>query len=225
MKTSILIDFSNTVSTTESENEALEIFLEYIRRKYHIAEQILDKFVNIRHQKLIERENNFKTFMEINAEILKENFGIQFSYDDIEYYYNIHCKNLKLREGYNEFIKFIKSRRINIVMVTDADFEYTIRTTSALKILDDFDYIITAEDVRSPKPNAQIFIKALLLADCPEKAFFIGDSDRRDIMGAKSIWLGTIRIKDYISEKKETSADHEARNFYEVINIIESELR
>jgi len=91
VKTSILIDFSNTVSTTESENEALEIFLEYIRRKYHIAEQILDKFVNIRHQKLIERENNFKTFMEINAEILKENFGIQFSYDDIEYYYNIHC--------------------------------------------------------------------------------------------------------------------------------------
>jgi len=106
VKTSILIDFSNTISTTESENEALEIFLEYIRRKYHIAEQILDKFVNIRHQKLIERENNFKTFMEINAEILKENFGIQLSYDDIEYYYYIHCKNLKLREGYHEFVNY-----------------------------------------------------------------------------------------------------------------------
>jgi len=72
-------------------------------------------------------------------------------------------------------------------MVTDADFEYPIRTTSALKILDDFDYIITAEDVRSPIPNAQILIIVLLLADYPEKEFFIGDSDRMDIMGAKSI--------------------------------------
>jgi FMN phosphatase YigB (HAD superfamily) len=121
-------------------------------------------------------------------------------------------------------IKFLKFRKIKILMVTDADFEYTIRTTSALKILDDFNYIITAEGVRSPKPNAQIFIKALLLADCPEKAFFIGDSDRRDIMGVKSIGLGTIRIKDYLSEKKETSADDEAGNFYKVIDIIESEL-
>ena len=57
MKTSILIDFSNTISTKESENEALEIFLEFIRTKYHIEEQIIGKFVNIRHQKLIEREN------------------------------------------------------------------------------------------------------------------------------------------------------------------------
>ena len=98
----------------------------------------------------------------------------------------------------------LKLRKIKIVMVTDADFEYTIRTTSALKILDDFDYIITAEDARSSKPNAQIFIKALLLADCPEKAFFIGDSERRDIIGAKSIGLGTMRIKDYLREKRET---------------------
>ena len=108
-------------------------------------------------------------------------------------------------------------------MVTDADFEYPIRTTLTLKILDDFDYISTTEDVRSPKPIAQIFIKALLLADCTEKAFFNGNSDTRYIIGAKSMGLGTIRIKDYLSEKK-TSADHEDRDFYEVINMIESGL-
>ena len=74
MKTTILIDFSNTISTKESEDVVLEIFLEFIRTKYHIKEQIIGKFVNIRHQKLIERENNFRTFMEIKRGDSKRTF-------------------------------------------------------------------------------------------------------------------------------------------------------
>lgn len=75
-----------------------------------------------------------------------------------------------------------------------------------------------------PNQMPKFSLKHYFWQTAQKKAFFIGDSERRDIMGAKSIGLGTIRIKDYLSEKKETSADHEARNFYEVINIIESEL-
>ena len=224
MKISVLIDFSNTISTVESENESLKIFLEYIRKKYGIQRQIYDEFVNIRHQKLIERESNFRTFMDINMEILRENFRIRLTNDDIEYYYETHCKNLTLREGYYDFINFLKSKRIPIVMVTDADFEYTIRTTSALKILNDFNYIVTAEDVKSPKPRPDIFIRALLLAGCPEKVYFIGDSERRDIGGARSIGLETIRMKDHIDEGENTLADHEAGNFYDVIDILKLEI-
>jgi len=44
-------------------------------------------------------------------------------------------------------------------MVTDAVFEYTIRITSALKVLDDFYYIITAEDVRTPNQMPKFSLK------------------------------------------------------------------
>jgi len=74
----------------------------------------------------------------------------------------------------NVSIKFLKLRKIKIVMVTDADFEYTIRTSSALKILDDFDYIITAEDVRSPNQMPKFSLKHYFWQTTQKRNFLLG---------------------------------------------------
>jgi hypothetical protein len=147
-----LIDFSNTISTTESENEALEIFLEFIRTKYHIEEQIIGKIVNIRHQKLIERENNLRTLMEINAEIPKEHFKIQLSYDDIEYYYKAHCKILKLRNGYNEFVNYSSLKLRSLLL-----FSSPPMSGDSLKRND---WLVESSLKHSDLPSTSMFLEA-----------------------------------------------------------------
>ena len=56
----------------------------------------------------------------------------------------------------------------------------------------------------SPNQMPKFILKHYFWQTAQKKAFFIGDSERKDIRGAKSIGLGTMRIKDYLREKRET---------------------
>ncbi len=218
MDLAILIDFSNTITTKESEDQSLFLFLDYIKNKYGIGEDIYDKFVSIRHRKLIERETDFRTFRDINCEILRDQFHINMDSEDLEKYYIFHCRNLKLRPDFSKFLRFVKNNGIRMVMVTDADFEYAMRTLSALGVLEEFDYIVTAEEIMKPKPDHEIFLRAMLLSNCPKTIIFIGDSERRDIGGAKRMGMITIKMNNGSDFSK--IADYNANNFSEVIEIL-----
>lgn len=218
MDLAILIDFSNTITTKDSEDYSLKAFLDYISKKYGIKESIFDKFVSVRHIKLIERELNFRTFMEINVEILRSYLGVNIDSSDLEKYYEFHCMHLKLRKDFLEFVRYVNTAGLKMIMVTDADFEYTMRTLNALGILDKFDYIVTAEHVKKPKPNQEIFLRAMLLAKCPKTIFFIGDSERRDIEGASNMGMITIKMNNDSEISK--AADYNVKNFSEAKEII-----
>lgn len=222
MDLGLLIDFSYTITTKESEDNSVKYFLELMAKKYGIRGDIYNKFVQIRHMKLIERENKFRPFREIDSEILKDEFKIIMDNTDFEIYYDSHCKNLKLRPDFTKFLKFVRENGIKKVLVTDADFEYSMRVLNALGILEEFEYIVTAEDVMSSKPNFDIFIRAMLLAGCPRKLFFIGDSDRRDIMGAKKLGLITIKMNDDSNISR--ISDFNVRDFEGIIEILKNYL-
>ncbi len=212
----IFLDFSNTITTVESENLSMEQWLELVREKYNIKPDIRENFKRMRLDKLVDRESKFRTFMEINHEVLSELYGISDIYE--ENYYRFHEINLRLRA---EFIEFIESarKRFQIVMVTDADNTYTWRTTSALGITKYFDSIVTAEMVRAPKPDQRIFRTALKEAHDPSRVIFIGDSERRDVQGAKSMGFFVIKMDDGVGE---TRADRIVHSFAEVSRIIDA---
>jgi putative hydrolase of the HAD superfamily len=210
----ILLDFSNTITTVESENESIGKWLDLIKERYNIKEDVNSRFKAMRLEKLVDREKRFRTFMEINKEVLSEIYGISEIFE--EEYYASHEKNLRLR---SDFIPFITQMvgKIKIIMVTDADNVYTQRTLAALKIAQYFDSIVTAENVGAPKPNHKIFNEALNIAQHPSKVLFIGDSERRDIEGAKSMKFFTVKMDD---DSSPTIADEIVHNFSQVTEII-----
>ncbi|MCL5929675.1 MAG: HAD family hydrolase [Candidatus Thermoplasmatota archaeon] len=210
----IFLDFSNTITTVESENISIYKWLDLLSSRYHIATDIRSAFSKRRLEKLIDREKNFRTFMEINHEVLSELYGISEIYE--EEYYEFHEKNLKLRPDFIDFVNSAKDS-FQIVMVTDADNVYTERTVSALGIKEYFDSIVTAESVRAPKPDPVIFKAALREANNPSNVIFIGDSERRDIEGAKRMKFFTLKMEDTPAP---TLADRVVHCFNDVTNII-----
>ncbi|MEM3255910.1 MAG: HAD family hydrolase [Thermoplasmatales archaeon] len=212
----LFFDFSNTITTEESENQSLDKWISFLNEKYHLGDDAYEKFVRRRLEKLVEREKNFKTFMQINREVLMEYYGIE----DIseEEYYLFHEMYLRLRPDFLKFFNIIKDKFVTGV-ITDADNTYTKRTMSALGIYGIFDFIVTAEEVKVPKPDSKIFEEALRRAGYPEKVVYIGDSEKRDIIGAKNMGFIVIKIA---SQPGETAADYVATNFTEVLQILES---
>lgn len=193
-KIALLLDFSNTITTVESEDAALKNYLEFIASKENIDDKnIVEKFTNLRSNKLIDRERRFRTFLEINKEVLKELYNLDNVYANE--YYRFHEEYLRLRDDFIPFVKFAKEY-CRIVMVTDADNEYTKRTVASLGIGTYFDFIVTAEDVRSPKPNPEIFQRAINLCNGSKVFWHVGDSERRDIVGAKKLGIYTVRMTE-----------------------------
>jgi HAD superfamily hydrolase (TIGR01549 family) len=190
--------------------------LDLIKENYHIKEDFQSKFKKMRLAKLVDREKKFRTFMAINHEVLSELYGITEIYE--EEYYRFHEHNLRLRPDFIDFVSIVKDR-FRLIMVTDADNIYTERTLTALNIAKYFDAIVTAEKVGTPKPYPRIFNTALKEAHNPKRVLFIGDSERRDIEGAKRMNFYTLKMDD---NSDPTIADGIVHNFKEVSRIIES---
>ena len=203
----IFLDFSNTITTVESENKSMSLWLDLIVNEYRLKEDIRRNFAKARMEKLVDRETRFRSFMQINHEVLSELYGIAEIFE--EEYYRSHERNLRLRPDFVDFIEEAKND-YEIVMVTDADNTYTERTLSALGIDKYFDSIVTAEMVKSPKPDPRIFRAAMKEAHDPTKVVFIGDSERRDIEGAKKMGFIALKMDD---DSSSTVADMTIHNF------------
>ncbi len=203
----IFLDFSNTITTVESENKSMSLWLDLIVNEYRLKEDIRRNFAKARMEKLVDRETRFRSFMQINHEVLSELYGISEIFE--EEYYRSHERNLRLRPDFVDFIEEAKND-YEIVMVTDADNTYTERTLSALGIDKYFDSIVTAEMVKSPKPDPRIFRAAMKEAHDPTKVVFIGDSERRDIEGAKKMGFIALKMDD---DSSSTVADMTIHNF------------
>lgn len=212
--TAIFTDFSYTITTVESENMAIDGYLNFMRSRYSLSEDFIPKFKDMRNKKLVDREDNYRTFMKINEEVLFELYKIEEIYP--EDYYRFHETLLKLRLDFLKFAATVR-KATKLVMVTDADIEFTKRTLSKLGIDKLFDKIITAESVEAPKPNPKIFETALKAVDNPSEVVFVGDSERRDIGGAKRMNFFTVLMDNY---SESTSADAKVRNFDELLNIL-----
>ncbi len=210
-KNTLMLDFSNTITTVASEDNALKNYLEFVANTEGIIDdELFNKFTNLRSIKLIDRETNFRTFVEINREVWKELYNVDNIHEDD--YYRFHESLLKLKDDFIPFIESIKNNA-NVVLVTDADNIYTYRTLDALGIRKYFDFIITAEDVLKPKPLPEIFNKAISLCNGSKLFWHIGDSERRDIGGAKKLGIYAVLMAD---DFKETAADATVKNFTEL---------
>jgi putative hydrolase of the HAD superfamily len=117
----------------------------------------------------------------------------------------ILCDPPQLKEGVFGALDYVEGRyKIGLVSVTGVSPGRIIRTILRDHgILDYFDVLTFSDEVKLVKPNPGLF-KACLkeLKVAPEKAVHVGDSFKRDIVGAIDAGMRTIWVKTREQEQK-----------------------
>jgi 2-haloacid dehalogenase/putative hydrolase of the HAD superfamily len=97
-------------------------------------------------------------------------------------------------EIYEDAIAFLESVRLPVCCVSNADTEPLRAAMDRHGLV--FDAVITSEDARAYKPDAEIFRQALSALDVsPEATIHVGDSLHSDIGGASMLGISTAWIR------------------------------
>ena len=205
----------------ESENFAIYKLAEAIKMKFSIklsTKEVLRSIENYRRPYMERRDIEYIPVRRLIIEATRKIVG-NLRNDDEEWlskqYVDIHAKYVKLQKNSLEGLKRMKSIANHLGMITDADTPYTRKLLKSLGIENFFDSVTTAEDVGVGKPNPKIFIEAIKKAKSKKKVY-IGDSEKRDIIGAKNVGMLTIKIGKYSK-----NADFVARDLIEGAFILE----
>lgn len=88
-----------------------------------------------------------------------------------------------------------------------------------------FDAVIVSSDFGLRKPRPEIFLAACqALAVTPEETAFVGDSLKKDILGAKQVGMLAILFDPKSSKKRSSLADHTIKDILEVEKLLPASL-
>lgn len=106
-------------------------------------------------------------------------------------------KKVKLIDGVQELIKFLKSKDIKIGVLTNGIFIDQANKLIKLKLDSFVDYLVTADMCGCEKPNPKMF-KYILnkMTVSPDQTLMIGDDYIADIKGANDLGIRTIFLKN-----------------------------
>ena len=91
-----------------------------------------------------------------------------------------------------ETLKMLKSKNLNLGIITDARRRKAVQRLDAMDITHFFDIIITFDDTEEKKPSKSPFKLAMKKLNLyPEEILFVGDSMVKDIVPAKKLGMKT----------------------------------
>jgi len=186
-------DLDNTLyNYTECHNKALFFILEGISDKLNISiDEIQDKYDLISRSLKYELQgtascHNKGIYIKQLLEEYNMNLDLSVLYE--KSYWVKFYENLKCYDGVYDFIKWLKSNMIGIVILTDYETEHQIQKLKHMNLLPYIDKVITSEEVGKEKPSKQMFLTALHKVSAkPEEVIMIGDNYEKDILGARNM--------------------------------------
>ena len=90
-------------------------------------------------------------------------------------------------EGALEFMELLKKQGIRLGAGTDMTARMQFRKLSAMGYLKYLDFVVTSEETGVEKPARALFDRCVEKSGAaPEECLFIGDNDKKDILGALS---------------------------------------
>ncbi len=110
-------------------------------------------------------------------------------------YWQQTYRNLRLYRGVRATLRTVRREGIRIGVVSDLLEAVQVQKLKRLGVDVYIDFLITSEAVGHEKPSPAIFRAALERAGCrPSEAVMVGDSAKRDILGARRLGLKTVLI-------------------------------
>jgi len=219
----VFLDMTGTITDMESENKAFLEMCKAIGKRFNInmdGEKIMEHILEYRKPFMDNRHEEYYPIRNLIVKAVEEIAPKRLCSADvfwiIDAYSYYHAKYVKPAQGALEALKEIRRISTYMGLITDADTPYTNKVLESLKIKQFFDSITTAEDAGVGKPNPEIFKMALKNSKSDPKVY-IGDSEFRDVKGAKSMGMIAIKIG-----KESKEADYTAQNLLDAVKILKS---
>ena len=234
----VFFDFGGTLMDNESDKIAHFHMMKAIKEHYQFP-VTEEQLVNIYESQLFNTDmtikgrsqddgiqfKRFHLYSENAFKSLLGHFHIRISSSDIDWFNEIylhnHLKYVQLVEGVLDAICLVKENGYHCGVISDIDNDYQLRQFQALNLDDAFHSITTSEEVRTYKPNPDIFKIALAKANCRgNESLMIGDSYSKDIVGGKNMDMTTIWINRYQNNAdRAIQTDYIVKQFKEIIPI------
>lgn len=104
-----------------------------------------------------------------------------------ELYWDTLIRSSRPAPGIMDCLPKLKEAGYILGIGTDMTIEYQLKKLEKLQMLPFFDFIVSSEEVNVEKPHRKLFLTCAMKAGVsPEECLFIGDSLKKDILGAKN---------------------------------------
>jgi 2-haloacid dehalogenase len=139
-------------------------------------------------------ENDYIEYRKILQEIVKK-FGQRFNFEPTATEINSLVDSLKNWQPFSDTVAALSAlkQKYKLAVISNIDDDLFAGTAKHLKV--EFDWLITAEKVRSYKPSTRNFEIALeTMGIAPEKLLHVAQSVYHDIVPATSMGISTVWV-------------------------------
>lgn len=201
------------------DNEKFTIISKVIEGKkigYEISEEIAKNTLGLSTKKSKEY------FISIYGEDFPYDFFRQKRFDYI--IDDIKQNGVKFKKGVQEIINYLNEKSIKKAICTSSTKKYLNAYKKYSNIFDNFDIIITGEEIKNGKPNPEIFLKAMDRLNINYKNTLIIEDSNNGIIAGVNSNADVIMIPDLVSPNKEVLEQNVKiyNSLLEVINYIEN---
>lgn len=117
-----------------------------------------------------------------------------------------------------EVVAFLKQKKIKLGVYTSLTKEVLPKILSLLGLNPADFTLLTGDMVKNQKPHPDGFEKIIQICNVPaEQIVFVGDSEFKDILPAKSVGMKTILVR---SKELITAADYRCKDFRELFGLL-----
>lgn len=221
----ILLDIDNTlydynITHVFAKNKVLEYCMSELnlsKAEINIAYEKARKQVHIELSKTAASHNRLLYFQKM-SEILGIN-PMKYGFEIYNVYWDSFLKVLKPFEETYELLEKYKNK---ICLVTDLTAQIQYRKIKKLGLEKYCEKLVTSEEAGREKPHPYMFMMALQKLDLrADEVCMIGDSFKKDIIGATSMGISTIWFNHESKyESYEDKLIKEVKSFKEILELI-----
>jgi 2-haloacid dehalogenase len=154
-------------------------------------QQILELFAQ---RESIQEERKYLKYREVLKKIV-QNFGEKHSFEPSEEELNSLAESIQDWEFFPDTVRALKAlqKRYKLTIISNIDNDLFAYTAKKLEV--EFDWIITAEQVKSYKPSLRNFEFAIQkMGIAPDKLLHVAQSVYHDIVPAKTMGLTAVWV-------------------------------
>lgn len=111
-----------------------------------------------------------------------------------------------LKPGAQELIDYLLAKRIPMGIATSNQRKVVDLLLEAHNLLDSFDFIFSAEDVKNGKPDPELFLKAQERLQIPPQKLLVLEDSKNGILAAAKAQIPVIMVPDLIAPTPEITS-------------------
>lgn len=153
--------------------------------------EILELFAQ---QESIQESGDYLKYRDILKNVVHD-FGKTFNFTPTELEANALAESIQTWEPFPDTVKALKALKTRYKLTIISNIDDELFAYSAKKLEVEFDWLITAEQVKSYKPSSQNFERAIQrMGITPDKLLHVAQSIYHDIVPAKTMGITAVWV-------------------------------